>query len=1111
MALVCPISCEETVRNGKINEAWKIAMKILVVDDDPAIVLALQRLLSTCNYAVDSASDGEAGLQLANAFDYDLVLLDIGLPKLDGIRLCHRLRAQGLQAPILLLTGQEGSHQTAIALNAGADDYVVKPFDAEELIARVQALLRRGRATDQPILTWGALAVDPNRRQVTYGTHLVTLTPKEYAILELLLRNPTTALSAQMLIEHAWNSIEFPSEDAVRGHIKELRHKFSALGAPKDLVKTLYRVGYQLNPLYAAPQPTQVQPSSSAEQIAALTAANAELRTALAQIQTTCNQLRQENQSLSRQTAPQPASHGLPLAAPPFADAHSPPLPSPPRLDSRTLQSSPELGDLGGEREIPLYSREERLRLALELSRVGSWDWHLATGKVTWNSNHYLLWGYPVGGIEPSYQVWRNSVHPEDIAKAEGDLNRALATQVDYESEYRIALPDGSIRWILGRGRALYDNQGEPVRMAGVILDISDRKQAENTLKQHEQKLSAIFNSSFQLMGVLTPDGIVVESNQAAFDVVMVEPEAVIGQPFWETPWWKAFPEQQEPLKQAIARAAQGEFVRYETQHIWADGTLAVVDFSLKPVFDEAGQVVMLIPEGRDISDRKRAEQKIQQQAALLDIASDAIIVRDLEHHILYWNQGAERLYGWQASEAIGQTAYHLLGSDPMQFAEGKSILLEQGEWQTELSKITKTGQSVIVQSRWTLVYNPPGQPKFILSVDTDITEKKHLEAQFYRAQRLESLGTLAGGIAHDLNNVLTPILAVAQLLRWQHSGGDEQSQELLQLLEQSAKRGAAMVKQILTFTRGTGDDRTPVPIVPLLQEVLSVIQQTFPKIIAISADLPNHEFDAVSANPTHLHQVFLNLCLNARDAMPNGGRLALSIAHETVSAAVAQTNLDAQVGDYLRITVADTGVGIAVGVRDRIFDPFFTTKELGQGTGLGLSTVLGIIKTYGGFVQVHSQLGQGSQFHVYLPSLAERPDAPPRSDSPTTALPQGNGELILIVDDDLAVQRVNQSLLEHHHYKTLVAQDGAAAIACYAQHSQTIQAVLMDMMMPTMDGITAIRTLQTMDPASKVIAISGLASHRDAALAAGARAFLAKPYSLEDLIRQLSLVITSP
>jgi DNA-binding response OmpR family regulator len=273
-------------------------MKILVVEDDQSVAQTLKLLLSSYNYAVDIAVDGKAGLQMAEAFEYDLIVLDVGLPGLDGVSLCQQLRAREFQLPILLVTGRGEGHQKAIALNAGADDYVVKPFDAEELMARVQALLRRGHSATQPILTWGNLCVDPISCKATYGPHLLSPTPKEYAILELLLRNTQRIFSASTILEHVWNSIESPGEEAVRVHIKEIRQKLKKAGAPPDLIKTVYGTGYRLNPLYSSIT-AQVDQQPTVPQIVELISENEELQVALEELRAAQAELRQQNEALA--------------------------------------------------------------------------------------------------------------------------------------------------------------------------------------------------------------------------------------------------------------------------------------------------------------------------------------------------------------------------------------------------------------------------------------------------------------------------------------------------------------------------------------------------------------------------------------------------------------------------------------------------------------------------------------------------------------------------------------------------------------------------------------------------------------------------------------------
>jgi PAS domain S-box-containing protein len=537
-------------------------------------------------------------------------------------------------------------------------------------------------------------------------------------------------------------------------------------------------------------------------------------------------------------------------------------------------------------------------------------------------------------------------------------------------------------------------------------------------------------------------------------------------------------------------------------------------DLTVEPLHNESQAVIGITGACVDISDRqaalqerKLAEATIREQAALLNFTTDAILVRDLHNHILFWNKAAEKLYGWQAGEAMGRNANDILYNEqPPPAAETAFLtVLNQGKWQGELAKVTKTGQEILVASRWNLVRDEHGQPRSILTVDTDITEKKRLEAQLFRAQRLESIGTLASGIAHDLNNILTPILAGAQLLPLKFPDADERTQHLLEILEINAKRGADLVKQVLSFARGVEGKRINLQLRHLIIEVSKILKETFPKSIQITTDVPQTLW-MVSGDSTQLHQVLMNLCVNARDAMPYGGNLRMSAKNLFIDENYARMNLEAKVGPYIVITVSDTGVGIPLEILDRIFEPFFTTKEVGQGTGLGLSTVVGIIKSHGGFVNVYSEVGVGTHFKVYLPAV-EGLEASATED---LAVFSGHGELILIVDDEPAIQDITRTSLETHNYKTIIANDGIEAIALYAKNMDQISAVLMDMMLPSLDGLTAIRTLKKINPNVKIIASSGLMSNDklEAIAENGVTTLLSKPYTINELLLALQKVL---
>ncbi|MCE8425660.1 MAG: PAS domain S-box protein [Candidatus Methanoperedens sp.] len=504
--------------------------------------------------------------------------------------------------------------------------------------------------------------------------------------------------------------------------------------------------------------------------------------------------------------------------------------------------------------------------------------------------------------------------------------------------------------------------------------------------------------------------------------------------------------------------------------------------------------------------ERKRAEEKIYEQAAFLDKAHDAICVWDLEQRLIYWNKGAEHLYGWVAEEIVSKNVDELLDiEESPKHAEAKESVIEKGEWAGELDQMTKDGKEVIVESRWTLVRDDTGKPKSILVINTDITEKKKLEVQFLRAQRMESIGTLAGGIAHDLNNVLTPIMLSVQLLKDKYM--DEECQKLLDMLDRNTKRGADLIKQVLSFARGVEGERNPLHAKHIITEIEKVAKETFPRNIEIKTEIPK-DLWIISGDATQLHQVIMNLCVNARDAMPFGGTLRISAENFFIDENYARMHTEAKIGSYIVIAVSDTGTGISPEVLDRIFEPFFTTKEHGKGTGLGLSTSLGIVKSHGGFINVYSEVGKGTTFQVYLAATkTEFKEAQQQEPE----LPVGKGEFILVAEDEVPISEITCSTLEAHRYKVLTAENGEQAVTLYNENKDKIKVVLMDMMMPVMDGQTSIRAIRKINPEVKIIAVSGLSEKsRLTDIAPYTNAFLPKPYTAARLLKIIDEVLSA-
>ncbi len=533
------------------------------------------------------------------------------------------------------------------------------------------------------------------------------------------------------------------------------------------------------------------------------------------------------------------------------------------------------------------------------------------------------------------------------------------------------------------------------------------------------------------------------------------------------------------------------------------NGELFWEEAAISPIRDGQGIMTHFLAVKEDITAEREAQGQIREQAVLLDQTQDAVLVVDLDRRLKYGNRRASQLYGGPADQLPGQLADALLFPDePARCAEVCQMVLSQGGWSGEIRQTLGWAETRYVQSRWTLVHTAAGQPASFLVTSTDITETKRLEEQFLRSQRMESLGTLASGVAHDLNNILSPVLLVSDLF----TPKNDHEKELLAVVRDSAQRGANIVKQLLLFGRGVEGQRGELRLRTMFKEQAKVMLETFPKSITVEALLPPEDW-TIHADPTQIHQVLLNLCVNARDAMPRGGRLTLSVERLALDEREAALEPEAKPGVYLVMGVGDTGMGIPQEILDKVFDPFFTTKEEGKGTGLGLSTVLGIAKSHGGFVRVQSRVGQGSLFKVYLPAVGET--ATPQPTKSTKELPRGRGQLVLVVDDEDAIRGFVGRVLAGRGYRVFTAANGAEGIVRYMKQKEEIQAIVTDMVMPIMDGQAMVRAVRQLSPDIPIIAMSGLPEQLEQLSLSGLElnACLTKPFLPEQLILALDRI----
>ncbi len=646
--------------------------------------------------------------------------------------------------------------------------------------------------------------------------------------------------------------------------------------------------------------------------------------------------------------------------------------------------------------------------------------------------------------------------------------------------------------------------EGRAAHLA-IAIDITEKKKAEDAIRESEERMRSVLESALDCVITMDHQGRIVEFNPAAEKTFGYQRDEAIGQVLADL----IIP---PPLRERHQRGLTHYLSTGEApmlgKHIELTGMRS--DNSEFPVELAITRIGLQEPPMftgfiRDITERKQAEERLREQADIIDRAHDAIIVRDFKNErIIFWNKGAESLYGWGADEVLGRSMSELNLTDPQQVESLTKTLLATGKYLSETRHVTKDGKQLIVDSRTTLVRNHDDSPRSVLIINTNITEQKKLETQLLRAQRLESIGTLASGVAHDLNNILVPILLAAPILR--KDIPKEERLKFLDLVESSAQRGAQIVRQVFTFARGADGDRVLLQPIYLLAEVTKMIEETFSKAIRVHTSHPE-DLWLIEGDPTQLHQVLLNLCVNARDSMPEGGNLSLSAENFDVDEHYAAMTPGLKPGPHVLINVIDTGSGIPPHLIDKIFDPFFTTKELGKGTGLGLSTVLGIVKSHGGNVNAYCGV-KGTTFRVLLPAA---PGAlPPAEIEAEADIPNGHGETILLIDDETAIRQVAKAVLSQSGYNVLIADDGPSAVAIFAQRPKEVAIVLTDSEMPIMSGLMLARILRKMNSETKII----LSTARDSDFSeaelsnVGVQASLNKPYTRQRLLRTVDRVL---
>jgi PAS domain S-box-containing protein len=643
---------------------------------------------------------------------------------------------------------------------------------------------------------------------------------------------------------------------------------------------------------------------------------------------------------------------------------------------------------------------------------------------------------------------------------------------------------------------------GEITHFIAVKQDTTERKRAERELRLMAQTVAC----ARDCISITDLDNKFLFVNDAFQELYGYAMEELTGKDISLLRAAEAPPAGSENiLRETLAGGWHGEILNRRK-----DGSDLPVELWTSTVRDEAGTPVATVGVARDISERKASEahlKKSEEQFRLIaENVADMIAVVDLEGRRIYNSPSYESLFG-NTELLKGTDGFQEIHPDDV--AKVKQVFQDtvrtgigqRLEYRFQL----KDGSVRNIESKGSVIRDADGKISQVIVVSRDVTEEKRLAAQFLRAQRMESIGTLAGGIAHDLNNVLAPIMMAIEVLRTKIP--DPGGQKILGTIETAARRGADIVRQVLAFGRGVKSDRILVQLKHLMQEIAKIAGETFPKSIEITSNIPRNLW-TVSADPTQMHQVLLNLMVNARDAMPKGGTLTIAAENIELDEMQSRMQPEAKPGAYVSMAVTDTGTGIPAAIREKIFEPFFTTKEIGHGTGLGLSTTLAIVRSHEGFITLDTDPGKGTTFRVYIPAIGT--DSGGAVADEIADLPVGHGELILIIDDEASIREITTETLEAYGYKAITASDGAEGISVFAENKNMIRAVIIDIMMPVMDGTAAIPVLKTIDPGVTIIAASGLTTRGTipTPLDSNVKAVMIKPYTAEKLLKTIQSVL---
>jgi len=753
--------------------------------------------------------------------------------------------------------------------------------------------------------------------------------------------------------------------------------------------------------------------------------------------------------------------------------------------------------------EEELRKSQDSLQRAQTLAGMGSWELDPETDRGEWSPEMFHILGCDPELGPPTLEEFIAMLHPDDVQEVLATHQKALHTDEVLSVEFRLNPQHGTIRYITGLiNREKGDDSN--IILVGTIQDITERKQAEEALHQSEAHYRLLFEYVPEGILIADSESYYLDANPMMCTMLGYTRQELIGMHASDIVAPQEIPQIDPALEQIKTTSAHFRVWRFQRR----DGSVFSAEVRVTPMPD--GNLLALVC---DITERIEADAALKESEerfrATFEQAAVGVAHVRPDGRWLRVNQKLCDIVGYSREELLERTFQDLTHPDDLEDDLGGTRQLLAGQTQVHAKEkryLHKDGSTIWINLTSSLICTPSGEPDYFISVIQDITQRKNLEEQYRQAQKMEAVGQLTAGIAHDFNNLLTSINGFAELVQLQLSPNDPLNKMVGRILT-SGQRAASLVSQLMAFSR----KQIINPKVLDLNEVVKHIDKMLQRIIGEHIDLQttlSPELWPVEVDPTQFEQVIVNLAVNARDAMPDGGSLIIETTNTVLDERYAATHFQVEAGEYVQLSVSDTGIGISKEVQDRIFEPFFTTKAVGQGTGLGLATIYGIVKQNKGSVWVYSEVGQGTTFKIYLPRTEEAGPVPVHSEAPIE-IPTGN-ETILLVEDEEQVRNLIAEVLQMQGYTVLEARDGREALQLVAQHRDTIDLLLTDVVMPGTGGKVLADQLSRSQPKLKVLYMSG---YTDAAIVHhgvldSGVAFLQKPFTPRALARKVRAVL---